>query len=123
MMARRTCIALIALTLGLLLTGCSTHEPGVKNFAGSIEGYVDASPERTAAAAETVVKDLKLALVSSVATKLDGKVVATTAQGKDVTIDIKRAGDNVSEVSIRVGTLGDESLGVKIFNDIKKQLK
>jgi hypothetical protein len=113
----------LALALGLLAVGCSTDEPGVKNVAGAIEGYVDASPERTAAAAETVVKDLKLVLVSSVATKLDGKVAATTAQGDKVTIDIKRAGDNVSEVSIRVGTLGDEALGLKIFNDIKKQLK
>lgn len=119
----RVLFVAMCLSLGLLTVGCSTHEPGVKNVAGTIEGYVDASPERTVAAAETVVKDLKLVLISAVSTKLDGKVVATTAQNREVTIDVERVGDNVSEVSIRVGTMGDEALGLKIFTDIKKQLQ
>ena|ERR1044071_2029692 len=105
-----------------MLGGCQTDSPGVKNVAGTYTAMVDASPDKVAKAAKNAVDDLKLMYVASTATKVDGKVTARTAQNETVTIDIEQAGENVSKVNIRVGTVGDEAVSKQILDRIKHHL-
>ena len=44
------------------------------------------------------------------------------AQGDVVTIDIAQAGDNVSKVTIRVGTTGDEAVSKQLVDKIKSHM-
>jgi hypothetical protein len=52
-----------------------------------------------------------------------GKLEAMTADNKKVRISLKRQGDKITEITIRVGTFGDEELSRFILSKIKKNLK
>lgn len=105
---------------GAAMTGCSTSRPGVKNYAGGYETSIAASPDKVVEAAKRACEDLKLLNIQGTATALDGQVTAGTAQGDEVDIEVKTAGDNVSTVHIRVGTVGDEGISMTILDKIKK---
>src|ERR1700733_8943332 len=114
--------ALSVLSLGFLLAtigGCQTDSPGVKDTLGSYSALVNASPDRVTNAAAASLKDMKLLNITSDSTKIDGKVTATTAQNDPVTINVEQAGDNISKVSIRVGSTGDEVVSKQILDRIK----
>jgi hypothetical protein len=53
---------------------------------------------------------------------LAGKVLAKRADGTNITISFKRQTDTVTEIRIRVGVFGDESLSRLIHEKIKKNL-
>lgn len=105
------------------MTGCSTSEPGVTNVAGTINATVNGSPEKVTEAAKDTMEDLKLLSVSATSTKVDGTATGRTAQDAVVSISIQTAGENVSEVDIRVGSLGDKALSMKILDGIKARVK
>lgn len=114
-------------TLSLLLAlatlaGCDTAQPGVKNSAGSITTTLPADPEAVTAAADRALKDMKLMVLSHEVTQLDGRVVARTARDDRVKVDVERAGEGTSKVSIRVGTFGDESTALTILSRIQRHL-
>ncbi len=50
------------------------------------------------------------------------KVVARSADGKDITVNIKPIVDDKTEYTIQVGTLGDEERSRMIFTEIKNIL-
>lgn len=104
------------------LVGCNTVVPGATYNFTTLEAMVPATPEEIAKAAQTVVEDMKLILVSADATGLDGLVVARTAQQKRVTIDIKHQTNKVSHIKIRVGTFGDQAISVMLLEKIQDQL-
>ncbi len=114
--------ALGASVMLMTLNGCSTSEPGAKDTLGTYSTNVAASPDKVTTAAAKAAEDLKLSDINSSGTKVDGKVTARTAQGDQVAIDIEQAGDNVSKVSIRVGTTGDEAVSKQLVDRIKSHL-
>jgi hypothetical protein len=75
-------------------------------------------------AAYKACEDLKLSNINSGSggSTVDGEVTATTAQGENVTIDIKQNGDNVSKVTIRVGAAGDDAVSQQLVDRIKSHL-
>lgn len=113
-------LMLVALMLGVV--GCSTAAPGVTNEAGTYVAAMEAKPDQVAKAAEDVCKELKLTIVTANASALDGLVEAKTAQDTSVTIKIQRMTDTQSEVTVRVGVLGDSELSMMILNKIKARL-
>lgn len=115
---------LLAVALSLaFLAACKTSEPGVKNYVGTIRGVVAAKPDRVTAAARETLDELKLHSLFSESTRIDGKVMARTARDKKVEIDITRATDTSSNVSIRVGDLGDQELSLQILDRIREKVK
>ncbi len=106
----------------LLPTGCQTETVGTKSFMGTYTSMVDSTPDKVTKAAAKAAEELKLTDVQSTATKIDGKMVAKTAQRDDVTINVEQAGENVSKVSIRVGTTGDEATSKMLLDKIKGNL-
>jgi hypothetical protein len=83
---------------------------------------IDSSPDKVTTAAQKAAGDLSLLDINAAGTKVDGKVSARTAQGEDVSIDIEQAGENVSKVTIRVGTTGDEAVSKQLVDRIKSHL-
>lgn len=120
MMASLLWVVLLSMTVTLV--GCKTSEVGVKSTMGKVSGYMDALPTQVVAAAEQAAKDLELTVESSAASQLDGELVAHTAKGKKIKLDVKRYGDNISAVNVRVGSFGNESTSLQFYNAVKAKL-
>ena len=69
------------------------------------------------------VDELKLVVTDKYSDATAGKLEAMTADNKKVRISLKRQGDNITEITIRVGTFGDEELSRFILSKIQKNLK
>ena len=113
----------IGLCLGLLgLTGCSTGMPGVKNEMGNIRTTLEANPRQLTEVAERTLADMGLSIISSQSTAVDGQIVARTAQDRRVTLHISEESDDLSKLTIRVGTFGDEAVSLALLKRIERRL-
>lgn len=116
-----------SVALGLMLVAglaaCSTGQSGVSNRLGTITATLSASPQAVTEAGKETLEEMDLIIISSDATAVDGRVVARTARDDSVTIEVESAGDNVSDVGIRVGTFGDEAMSLTILEGIKQRLE
>ena len=110
------CVCLLA------VAGCKTEQPGVVNRVGTIKATLAASPAAVTEAANEVLSEMDLIVINSSSTSIDGRVVARTAQDVKVRVDSEKVGENVSEVFIRVGKLGDADLSLTILNEVKEEL-
>jgi hypothetical protein len=106
----------------LNLAGCQTESPGTTDTLGSYTTMIDSSPDKVTVAAQKAANDLNLLNVIGNGTAVDGRVTAKDAQGDDVTIDIEQAGQNVSQVKIRIGVTGDESISKQLVDRIRSHL-
>jgi hypothetical protein len=59
--------------------------------------------------------------VTASSTNVDGKATGKKADGTKVTVSVKKKGDNSSEVSVNVGTMGDPSLGADLARKVKQR--
>ena len=103
-------------------TGCDTVQPGVTNNAGTVVARFAASPDKVSEAAKATLEELKFQFIVARSSKLDGYLSAKTAQNDDVEIKVNFAGDNVSEVKIRIGTFGDEGISLRIIDGIRSRI-
>lgn len=122
MNATRSRVVLGLLAVCLLIVGCKTEQPGVTNRIGTIKAVLAASPAAVTEAANEVLSDMDLIIINSNSTSVDGRVIARTAQDVKVRVDSNKIGENVSEVFIRVGGIGDTELSLTILNEIKEEL-
>ena len=106
----------------LIAGGCQTDQPGVTNRAGTIKATLAASPAAVTEAANEVLSDMDLIIINASSTSIDGRVVARTAQDVKVRVDSEKIGENVSEVFIRVGKLGDADLSLTILDEVMEEL-
>jgi cell division protein FtsN len=65
---------------------------------------------------------LQLDIKSKAKDVFSAKVVATSADGKDITVDIKPIKDDKTKYTIQVGSFGNESRSRMIFTEIKNIL-
>jgi Protein of unknown function (DUF3568) len=124
---RRTAAAALGVLLAVLpacqaFTKGAAKEAGASYFLGKLEGPLEADVERAFAVAKKVVEDMGLHVDSSGVTEIDGEIVAYTARETKVHLELDAVTDTTCEVSIRVGSLGDEDLSLKIYERIRKGL-
>jgi ribosome-binding ATPase YchF (GTP1/OBG family) len=112
---------MLALSLGMV--GCKTDTAGVSTNAVQQWTMVNGDIEAATDAAEEVLEDYDLLNVEAKTTKLDGTVTGEKADGTEVAVDIREVTDDSSEVTVRVGTLGDNDLGTEIADKIKSALE
>jgi len=105
--------------------GCASAKvPGEEKssvFQGT-QTLVNADPITTTTAAKMVVEDLKLTVVQSGASGLDGKVIARMANNTKLTVDVKSAGENLSRLTVRAGGFGDKTIQKQILDRIRAKL-
>ncbi|MDX2017286.1 MAG: DUF3568 family protein [Planctomycetota bacterium] len=116
-----------ALLLGAgVLTGCSTTPPtsaGEYSTVGrKLKSTQDASLEKAFEAAKGAMGDLQFTLKEDRKDALAGVVKAERADKTPVTIELTKITDKTTEVSIQVGTLGDEALSRTILDKLKARL-
>jgi len=100
-------------------SGCQT----MKKATGTQYAHFSADPDRVVEAAKAALTELQLETLSATASKLDGRIEAKTAQGKAVTIQVEREAEGVSKAAIKVGTLGDDTIGNAIIEKTNQHLK
>jgi len=89
---------------------------------GDLQSIVEADINRTYAASEKTVSELELKIEEKQKDQFYAKIVARNAADKKVKITIKSTGDNSCEMSIRVGTWGDQEQSYRIHEKIRANL-
>ncbi len=116
----------LALTTGCILVAAGAGAAaGVGTFAyvrGELKSTLDASLDRTWRATQTAMKDLKFAVTKEQKDALQADLTGRTAADKKVLVKLVKLTNNATEVRIRVGTFGDESLSKLILEKIKANL-
>lgn len=118
---------LLALTLAPALSGCLLVAAGAGVGAATYamsdaEGAAPNTPAEVIAAAEEVAAQMDLVLLSSVSSEVDGMLEAQTATDKKVQVKATRESDELTSISVRVGTFGNEELAQHILTRILRRL-
>jgi hypothetical protein len=125
----RTTFVIISLTLILVTqTGClaiaaaGAAGAGVAYAKGDSSNTVEGTPPQVAMAAEHAFLQMGMVVVSNRSSMVDCEVIARTAQDEKVDVVAKAQTDRFSEVSVRVGTFGDDSLQSQVLMKIRENL-
>ena len=119
------CLATITLTSLTLLTGCDAPNVGAAAGAGGaayVQGELKVtervSHEVAGRAAEKALKDLKIAFIKREQDEagISSVIEARTASDQKVFVKTRRISDKSTEVGIRVGMIGDESMSRQILD-------
>ena len=126
---RIACAAVAGLAAAVSASGCvavaagAVAGAGVYAFhAGKLNATLDAPMDRSYDATRAALQDLELVEVSAVKDAFDAKVTAKTADAKDVTIRLEKVGETATDISIRIGTFGDEQKSTTILAEIRERL-
>ena len=117
-------LATLALAAPILFSACESlrAKPGPDGTAFSLatlDGTIHGSPKQVVEAAESVLRDMDLHVVSSAASGVDGKLVARSALDKPIHIEVRKVDDATSKLAIRIGTFGDAELSREIYRKTK----
>ncbi len=111
-----------ALALTALLIGCqSKSQEGVKSSYRSQWTPVAANTQAATDAAKAILTEEGLQEVTANATMVDGTATGKKADGTLVKVAVKKESENLSQVSVTVGTIGDPALGAEIAKKIKSR--
>ena len=105
-----------ALVAGGAAAGIGTY----KYIKGELESTEKVSLDKAYQATQTAMEDLEFTITSKQKDAFDGEVIARRATGKKVTVKLKRQSDSVTQIRIRVGTFGDETISKDILDTMKK---
>jgi hypothetical protein len=128
-MLRKMLYLVLVTQIAVLATGCATTAPtgsataGTVYFMGSAEKTYQANVEKAYKAALDVFEDAGIAPYAKSIDATSARVEGTFTDGKTLKVTMKAVGANVTEVKIRVGTLGDVSRSNFIIEKMNKQLE
>jgi hypothetical protein len=122
-------VLLIAVALGgtgcLLFAAGAAAGAGVAGYKyakGELKSTEPASLDRTWDATLAAAQDLSLPITSQSKDSAHAHLVCNTSNNKKVDVDLTKISDTSTEVSIRVGTFGDEAMSRTVMDAIRKRL-
>ena len=89
---------------------------------GDLKRNYEAPMDKAWEAAVTAVKELKLSVESKQHDALTGVIKGKMADEKGFEINLKRIGDNLTEIGVRIGTFGDQQRSEVIHGKIHSKL-
>ena len=90
---------------------------------GSLKEHVEHPPEEVRVATVKGFEDLGMPIIRNVGDSLTGEVKSEFSDEKSVKVDLESVGENMTEVTIRVGTFGDEVRSRRVMYAIKNHLE
>ncbi len=94
---------------------------GVVTYArGGLRTTVDAPFETTHHATARAIGQLEFARISDQKDALSAVLIARTAQDRKIRIVLTRVSDRLTQVDIRVGVMGDETMSRTILGRIQE---
>lgn len=108
---------------GALLIGAAGGAGAVAWVKGEMKEEIDKPLDEVYAATGEALKELELPGAIEKKNALTAKIKSSFADRKDVVIVIKSLSGTSSEISIRIGMVGDRARSQKILNTIHKHLE
>ena len=93
----------------------------VAYIGGELKSIEEVSLNRAWKATERAMRDLDFRITDKTKDALDAQLKASGADGKKIQVALKRISKSRTEIRVRVGTFGDESLSLQILDKIKKR--
>lgn len=90
---------------------------------GDLKRNYEAPMDKTWQACVQSVEELKLTTESKEDDAFNGIIKGKMADGKSFSINLKRLGENLTEVGVRIGTFGDRVRSEAIHDKILSKLK
>ena len=126
---KRSSLILLAACLGLFATfytGCQTvtdaGQSAVSYIRGDLRAPVGAPVTEVYQAARQAVASLQFIEARATADALTGEIHAYTAQDQKITIWVNEVTRQTSDITIRIGAIGDEALSRRIYAEILEAL-
>ena len=122
-------LAVLALLLLPLWSGCTTTSPGpggtgvVAYGQGELTADVTHDLDTVFAASERALGQLKIVKIDDKKTRVDAQILSRTATDKKIVINLERVTDTLTKLHIKVGVTGDETLSRLILEKIFAELK
>jgi hypothetical protein len=118
----------VLLATMMLSTGCwfligAAGGVAGAQFLGSRANSLEAvSLPRLHDASVAALKELKLVIIEDAEDGMVGKIMAMTADDKEVRVKLDRISPETTEVTVSVGVMGDKSRAQQILNAIREKL-
>jgi len=132
MKTRKLIIISLLIICPLFTTGCLTAAvvgtaavgggATVAYLKGELKAKEEASMDRTWAATVKAVDEMQFLVINKLKDAVSAEYELRTADGKKIHIELDRITENLTEIKIRVGTFGDESLSRYILTKIQSHL-
>jgi hypothetical protein len=94
----------------------------VAYIKGELKATEEATLNKTWEATVAAIDELQFLVVNKIKDNVSAELESKTADNKTVKIQLKRVTDNLTDISIRIGTFGDESLSRYILSKIEAKL-
>ncbi|MGH7851774.1 MAG: DUF3568 family protein [Thermodesulfobacteriota bacterium] len=94
----------------------------VAYIKGELKATEEATLNKTWEATVAAIDELQFLVVNKLKDNVSAELESKTADNKTVKIQLKRVTDNLTDISIRIGTFGDESLSRYILSKIEAKL-
>ena len=88
---------------------------------GELKTVEEVSLNRAWDATQKAMNNLGFTITSKEKDAFNSKLIAKSVANKIIKIKLNRQSNMLTEIRIRVGTFGDESMSLKILESIKKQ--
>jgi len=116
-------MAIIVVTQsGCLVAAAGAAGGTVAYMKGDVEAVVEGNVEQTFNATKAAMDELKMPLLATWSSAMEGHVEARVGTDNKATVNINGQSEKLSKVSIRVGTFGDQGLSQAILEKIKANL-
>lgn len=121
-------VATVLVILGACLPGCAAvivgagAGAGVAYKMGQMEATAPAELRATVSATEEAFTHLQLALVSKKVDAFGAEFIGRTAMDQRISVRLTGASDTATQVRIRIGVFGDETMSLKIYDQIRAGL-
>ena len=120
---------LLAVAIGA--SGCVAVAVGagaagtVAYLAGDLEAHQSHDVDTVFAASKQALADLQMTVIEGRTTKdaLGARIVARDATDKEIVVNLKATVVGATDISIRVGTFGDDTKSHLIYEKIRENLK
>lgn len=93
----------------------------VAYIGGELRSTEEVTLNRGWKAAQMAMRDLEFKITDKGKDVFDAELRAAGASGKKIKVVLKKISDTRTEIKIRVGTFGDESMSQQILETIKKR--
>ena len=104
-----------------VLVGGAAGGGAVAYVRGELKTTEEVSLNRAWRASKMAMSDLEFTITSKEKDAFDGRIQASGASGKAIDVALKKISPTRTEIRIRVGLFGDESLSRQILEGIKKR--
>lgn len=131
MQNKRMLVAVLLVVSAVVFHGCASSKEGAKPKGvapgtaqykmGSLKSVESTSIDKVYGATLKAMEELKLPVLQKSVDSMSGEIVARDVADKKITITLNATTDGMTNLSIKVGMLGDEAKSRLIYEQIKKK--